>query len=189
MKYFLPNFTVQEFLNLQDAEIIENILFCAKYGKQFKISEDRLDIGYVPCFTFHCIKEYQKRSAKGIDIIQFINFLYEFELKKTPISNYSFLSLVQTFNYMNKEVNDISELEIKLLSSQVTDTMEAAGINEFAMFGYEIQLNELSKLFNCSWDAVRKMKYEDCFTRLLIEKKEREFIENYRILTNSQSNE
>jgi hypothetical protein len=170
----LPFITIGEYCQLTNDER-KDYDFAIKYSEQSE-AKDVLLFGDITKKTFGEVKDWQQLFS---DKESFVKFLTMFDEKLLTLDVFSFFAF---YRYVESEVVRVSEIEQKLLSHEPTADEVAAGIDRFNKFGVAIQIDNLAKGDITKWEAIRKMPYEHCLLKLVMDKTANDFTRDYQEL-------
>ena len=170
----LPFITIGEYCQLNNEER-KDYDFAIKYSKQAE-AKDILLFGYITKKTFGDVKDWQQLFSENES---FVKFLTMFDEKLLTLDVFSFFAF---YRYVESEVVRVSEIEQKLLSHEPTADEVASGIDRFNIFGVAIQIDNLAKGDITKWEVIRKMPYEHCLLKLVMDKTANDFTRDYQEL-------
>lgn len=161
---------LEEYFCLEDRAVYD---FAFKFAYMFTIPENVCKCIPLSEMKFGFIKEMQLRILSQHTIYDEIEFVKKCTRRnpiKMFIDDYS-----RQLNYLVKELNDITDRENKLLVSEPTQKEINAGLQRFDGLGLYLQERELAGKDITKLEAVREMKYQDCFVELYTRKQERDY--------------
>ena len=170
----LPFITIGEYCQLNN-EDRKDYDFAIKYSTQSE-AKDILLFGYITKKTFGEVKDWQQLFSENES---FVKFLTMFDEKLLTLDVFSFFAF---YRYVESEVVRVSEIEQKLLSHEPTADEVASGIDRFNIFGVAIQIDNLAKGDITNWEVIRKMPYEHCLLKLVMDKTANDFTRDYQEL-------
>ena len=170
----LPFITIGEYCQLTNEER-KDYDFAIKYSTQSE-AKDILFFGDITKKTFGEVKDWQQLFS---DKESFVKFLTMFDEKLLTLDVFSFFAF---YRYVESEVVRVSEIEQKLLSHEPTADEVASGIDRFNIFGVAIQIDNLAKGDITKWEVIRKMPYEHCLLKLVMDKTANDFTRDYQEL-------
>ena len=128
-------------------------------------SKDIANLGDLINCEFGFVKQLQYSVSKGFNIDGLVEYFPQVNIYELKFSQF-----VQLINWIKNQLEFINKLESDNLSYQPDGKEEAAGIDDFNKFGYLVQIDSLAGGDITKYEQVKKTKYMDCFTKLLMNK-------------------
>ena len=158
------NITLRELALLEDRS---EYYFAFQYSPTFKDPVDHLGIGELIRKPFGLIKDKQETLSRIDGTDEFVSLLAEFAGKtEEQIIDMGVLEFMQTKAYILDQLALIADMEKQTLSRVTTSEEEQAGIDGLAVFGVEIQIEQLCKGEIWQRDKVRATPYHVAFAWL-----------------------
>lgn len=168
-------------ISLRELSLLEDnseYMFALQYSPTFQIPVDHLGIGEIMLKPFGLIKDTQESLSKFGSTDDFIGLLSQFSGKtEEEIIDSGLLEFMQSKAYLIEKLTELAEMEKQTLSRGTTTEEEQAGIDALAVFGVEIQIEQLCKGEIWQRDKVRATPYHVAFAWLSMWSKRSDFNE------------
>ena len=167
----LRNITLAEYIVLEDTTEYD---FAIKYAAEAQ-AKDVFGFGDMTLQTFGTVKDYQYLFSKSNSLTKFVN---KYGAKKLRgVSVFKFFAF---FRYMVEQAERINKIESNLLSHTPSDNEMAAGLDRFNKFSSILQIDSLANGNLLDYERVRGLQYNDCLTKLALDKERNEYQKDYQ---------
>jgi uncharacterized protein YaiE (UPF0345 family) len=169
-----------DYYNLVSSDKASEYTWQSKNNRHFTNPVETIGLGKFTKMTFGAVKDAQYTFSNGFHFMTVIEYIADF-LEKDPkeIVTFDFKEICNIKAFIEKELEDIDKMEEQLrYAASVND--ENAGMNDLSVFGVAIQIDALALGMVWEWDTVRAEPYMRCFTKLLMDKR----IKEYEIASN-----
>ncbi len=170
IKIKLPDITWSEYWDLANKNKATKFNYAAIFSPYLNTPLDLFKIGEFNKLTFGEVKDLQHTFQNGVGLIEMINFVNVFKnIEIKHIAKNKFFDICRARRYFEEQIYKIYKLE-KNLSYDVTAQDESAGINSLDKFGVLIQIDSLAGGDPLKYEPVKKLPYDICFAKMLMEK-------------------
>lgn len=167
----VPHITLKQYINGQNVDQVNYVL---RYGNIRP--EDLFKIGDIMKRPFGLVKDCQSMFQVGSTWERYINFLIdEFKINSKVIQNESIYKLHSSRLWLREQIIKINELESNNLGHTSEGDEHSAGIEVFSKYGPFLQFDSLAGGDVTKIEEVKKVPYEICFTKLLLNKDSNEY--------------
>lgn len=171
----IQNISFKEYVALPDRAEYDYYL---KYG--FLDPEDIFKIGKFLDLSFGEVKDIQYDCQNGVSWQNFFKATEDLKgLSFKELGNISVFDLHKARLYFAEELNLINSMESDYLGHAASPEERQAGIEMFSSYGAFIQFDKLAGGDPLKYDAIKKLKYDLCFTKLKLEADRNEFNGKY----------
>jgi hypothetical protein len=171
----IRDITLKEYFELEDRSEYD---FVMKYSQRFNEPTDIFGMGELTNRSFGFVKDLQYTFSEGVEWKELINFVEVLTGEtQRKLIEYRFIDWCKFMAFMVESLGTISKLEEHLVY-QTTGADEDAGISNLNKFGVFIQIDTLAKGDIRLYEQIRGLKYDLCFTKLLMDKEIQEYINN-----------
>ena len=166
----LENITFAEFLML-DADASFPYIFAFQHGATLVKPVNHFELKAIDDYTFGQVKDGIYNLENGLmmqDLPEFISIFSKDEPQ--TYMNVGVVEVLQTFSYIKKGLEQISEVERQMLVSPISQKELAAGLEKFNQYGVYPQMETLALRFGKTVKWVRKQPYNDMFLSMCYNK-------------------
>lgn len=182
----INNLPYHQYLTLEDKSEID---YAIRYGDQFQIPHDHLDIGDFTELPFGTVKDIQydwEREMRWPKLLEYFAEISGKDLKE--IGKMGIVEIYQQKNFFEEQINNINKIESNGLGHIATSDEKEAGIDRFKDFGQYLQLRKLALNDITKIEQIKKMKYKHCFAELVIDKMISDFDKDLSDIRNRRNN-
>ena len=178
MKVELIN--IEQYLNHDNRGFYDRLI---RYAREFNQSEDCYKIGKLTEKRYGDIKDYQYLMETELTFKDQLEFFGKFH-GSDKISKYRLDKVCRTIAYIDKSINDIIEVESKVLTSAPSSVDIEAGLERFEGLGIYMQIRKIAITFSITPQQVKDMNYSECLTELYTSKQIDDYQNDYSNIMN-----
>jgi hypothetical protein len=132
--------------------------------------------GGIDCYQWEweVLKDTQTKVLQGITYLEMLETV---KLVSNVTENTDYHIIFTLYNEIADQIKEITENEMVALSHSPTpkEIVASESVGGFERFGYLPSTLELAKMFNCTFEQVKKIKYIDCFVAMAYAKTQADF--------------
>jgi len=167
----LENITIGQYLASEDTEEYD---FALKYADQAQ-ARDVFGYGDMTKKKFGDVKDDQYLFAKPDALPKFVN-----KYGADKLQGLNVFDFFAFYRYIGSQVERINNIENALLSHSATEDEQAAGLERFGKYSPVLQIDSLAGGDILKYQAVRELVYEDCLTKLALDKDRNDYQKDYQ---------
>jgi hypothetical protein len=169
----IENIKMLDFIQLEDKSAYN---FAADYSNRLNAPLDLFEFGELTKMSFGDVKDMQYTFSNGINWIELINFVNNYKgIDKKELVQIRFFDWCKFRAFIKQGLEYIETLEENLMYETSGDD-EAAGIDSLNKYGVFAQVDSLAGGNPLNYEAVKKLEYSVCFTKLLYDKEKQDYI-------------
>ena len=166
----LLNVSIQSYLGLPEDERLRYD-FAIRFGKNITEGRDFFIIGDPKELKFGTIKTMQMLFAGDFDLGKMLGLLADVVgANISELVKFGVFDIMQQLHYLRRQIDNINTLEANSLASPMNPIHEAAGVKRFNKFGAMLQVDSLANGKVWKYEEVEGLKYNICFSKLLLMK-------------------